>query len=135
MEEEESKEKKRVLPQWMTDAKSDSNRARDLKRKKVISPRKQPVYCMNEMELVACALEIINQGKRFVDTEEVGLDEQSDDLPAGTPAGTSSTYIPPPTNKENPRSPIKGFRKPTAGVRSDDDDDDPLKFVREIFFS
>ncbi|XP_040201597.1 cell cycle regulator of non-homologous end joining isoform X2 [Rana temporaria] len=63
MDDDGSKAKKRVLPQWMTEDKVDTKKPfpTNVKRKKYRSPRKSTVYCMNEKELVDYALEIINK--------------------------------------------------------------------------
>ncbi|XP_075458673.1 cell cycle regulator of non-homologous end joining [Ascaphus truei] len=66
MEGAESGAKKRILPQWMTEEKAITAKlqAKELKRKKDTSPRTRTVYCMNEMELVEYALEVLNEDSR-----------------------------------------------------------------------
>ncbi|KAJ1166473.1 hypothetical protein NDU88_006873 [Pleurodeles waltl] len=66
MELPESKAKKRMLPTWMNETKTDGKecRSKRVKKKKkplLRSPKKQVVYCMNEAELVEVALEVLNR--------------------------------------------------------------------------
>ncbi|XP_075066529.1 cell cycle regulator of non-homologous end joining [Mixophyes fleayi] len=137
----ESMVTKRVLPQWMTDDKADTKKlcTRDVKRRKEVSPRKRIVYCMNEKELVECALEILTEDKRQRDSEkktaaiiqgdEPGADKEREEEPQIPPEGTSSFLkIIPPLSKD------LGPSTTESGTHSDQDDD-PIKYVREIFFS
>ncbi|XP_069619272.1 cell cycle regulator of non-homologous end joining [Ranitomeya imitator] len=119
--------KRRLLPSWMTDdnsapKKPHSAEPRRRKTQVSVSSRKRTVYCMNERELVECALEVLSQSK--VQREE----EKSKNEAASPSAGREET---PPTaaGSEKPRT------KPPSCNDSDDPDDDPLKYVREIFFS
>ncbi|XP_056425913.1 cell cycle regulator of non-homologous end joining [Hyla sarda] len=122
--------KKRVLPSWMTDENSGSKKPRpaEVRRKKKtqVAPRKRTLYCMNEKELMEFALEILNQNKDKSDTEEKHNEipedkEDTEEKPPISPASEELRTVPPlPDVSEDPK---------------EDSDDDPLKYVREIFFS
>ncbi|KAM8974603.1 cell cycle regulator of non-homologous end joining [Pelodytes ibericus] len=134
MDEAESRLKKRVLPQWMTQETINRTAERGVKRTKVISPRKRTVHCMNERELVDYARKIISKSKIHLESEDEGVmqihQEEKSEEPVTKPlhAVCRSRQTPPP--------PAKGFQTTaaTSGAPSDSEDD-PLKFVREIFFS
>ncbi|XP_018423386.1 PREDICTED: modulator of retrovirus infection homolog [Nanorana parkeri] len=140
MEGDESKAKKRVLPQWMTEDKADAKKPfmREVKRKKGGSPRKCTVYCMNEKELVDCALEILSKSIKEQDHEvesEAAVEDyrgesckDRDEEPQTAPEASRSP--------KRTSSPPKDLASNTAGAESlSDEEDDPLKYVREIFFS
>ncbi|XP_069822912.1 cell cycle regulator of non-homologous end joining isoform X2 [Dendropsophus ebraccatus] len=130
MDDAETKGKKRVLPSWMTDDNSGRKKPRPTeprKKKTQVSPRRRTVYCMNEKELVECALEVLDQNKiqRDIETkaepaeykEDPSPDTDSEEKPPISPVAEKPRTIPPPPEV------------------SEDSDDDPLKYVREIFFS
>ncbi|XP_075715918.1 cell cycle regulator of non-homologous end joining [Rhinoderma darwinii] len=124
----ESRVKKRILPTWMTDDNSGPKkpRATETRKKTHVSSRKRTVYCMNEKELVECALEILSPGKAQRDLEERTKAEEelcpdTDKNPLIPPYPEKPKTIPPLSNNSD-----DGMRDP---------DDDPLKYVREIFFS
>ncbi|XP_072001248.1 cell cycle regulator of non-homologous end joining [Engystomops pustulosus] len=125
MEDAEPTVRRRVLPSWMTHDKKDPkkpNTGETRRRRKwtEISSRKRTVYCMNEKELMECALEILSQSKVQRDSEEETKPQLQEDKEDPSPEPPIS-----PQSKKPPATP------PT----SDDPDNDPLKFVREIFFS
>ncbi|KAM5172337.1 cell cycle regulator of non-homologous end joining isoform 1-T2 [Mantella aurantiaca] len=140
MEDDKSKVKKRVLPQWMREDKADTKKLfkKEVKRKKDRSPRKCTVYCMNEKELVDYALEILSKSKKERDNEtetEAAIEGdkmkicegRSEEPQTSTKASHSSKLT---------SSPPKDLTNSTALNESQsDDEDDPLKYVREIFFS
>nr|XP_033806909.1 cell cycle regulator of non-homologous end joining isoform X3 [Geotrypetes seraphini] len=112
--------KRRVLPRWMTES-EDRSRAQAAKPKKRRKAEAQPknkcssrtvtVYCMNEAELVGMALSVLN----------------SREEPAKSPMVSSKvTEV---SLKETACS------SPRDGSGSQDEEEDPLKFVREIFFN
>ncbi|OCT88092.1 cell cycle regulator of non-homologous end joining [Xenopus laevis] len=135
MENVESKVKKRVLPQWMTDGNGSTktSSSSNVKRKKESSsPKRLTVYCMNEKELVECALEILNEEKRrdVSDMEaiaEASEDHQSEESQPTSPANeTGSPEVIPSTSKAAETSPAEA---------ETDSDNDALRLVREIFFT
>ncbi|XP_077122903.1 cell cycle regulator of non-homologous end joining [Ranitomeya variabilis] len=120
--------KRRLLPSWMTadnSAPKKPHSAEPRKRKKEVSvsSRKRTVYCMNERELVECALEVLSQSKVQREDEEKSKKE------AASPAAGREETPPTAAGSEKPRT------KPPSCNDSDDPDNDPLKYVREIFFS
>ncbi|XP_073423604.1 cell cycle regulator of non-homologous end joining [Dendrobates tinctorius] len=124
--------KRRLLPSWMTDDNSAPRKPRSAepRRRKTqvsVSSRKRTVYCMNEKELVECALEVLSQSKGQREDEEkskAGADEE-----AASPAAGHEEPPPTAARSERPQT------KPPSCHDSDDPDNDPLKYVREIFFS
>ncbi|KAM4746991.1 cell cycle regulator of non-homologous end joining isoform 2-T2 [Rhinophrynus dorsalis] len=137
MEGEEPKVKRRVLPQWMREENANRNKthsAVNLKRKKEFSPRKRTVYCMNEKELVEYALEVLNKDNRQMGNDVEISPETSTDVEAKAEARTSPAR--PACVPEITPSPSKALQNnaDVLGTHSDSDED-PLKFVREIFFS
>ncbi|XP_040201596.1 cell cycle regulator of non-homologous end joining isoform X1 [Rana temporaria] len=137
MDDDGSKAKKRVLPQWMTEDKVDTKKPfpTNVKRKKYRSPRKSTVYCMNEKELVDYALEIINKSKKEGGSEaetatqedKVESCKDGDENPQTPSEGTRSPKLTP--------SPPKKLSNTNLPETLSDEEDDPLKYVREIFFS
>ncbi|XP_069084045.1 cell cycle regulator of non-homologous end joining [Pleurodeles waltl] len=145
MELPESKAKKRMLPTWMNETKTDGKecRSKRVKKKKkplLRSPKKQVVYCMNEAELVEVALEVLNRSYKKEDTVENMLKVESDSDSPSVPAELQESSR---TTKDTTHRPIEN--SPSSPLESDlqdfgsrdplDEDDDPLKFVREIFFN
>ncbi|XP_073477885.1 cell cycle regulator of non-homologous end joining [Aquarana catesbeiana] len=138
MDGDESKAKKRVLPQWMTEDKVDTKKpfSRNVKRKKYRSPRKSTVYCMNEKELVDYALEIINKSKKeqggdaetVIERDEAESCKNRDEKPQTSSEGTQSPKL-------TPSPPKKLSNTTNLPETLSDEEDDPLKYVREIFFS
>ncbi|XP_077325308.1 cell cycle regulator of non-homologous end joining isoform X3 [Lithobates pipiens] len=137
MDGDESKAKKRVLPQWMTEDKVDTKEpfSRNVKRKKYRSPRKSTVYCMNEKELVDYALEIINKSKKeqgseaetAIEGDEAESCKDRDEKPQTPSEGAHSPKLAPSSPKK-----LSNTNLPET---LSDEEDDPLKYVREIFFS
>ncbi|XP_044133834.1 cell cycle regulator of non-homologous end joining-like [Bufo gargarizans] len=133
MDDTESKIKKRVLPSWMIDDNSHPKKRCTTEakgRKKTQgSSRNRTVYCMNEKELVECALEILNQGKVHRDIEEKNESELQEDK--------EDSSLDTDIDKKPVISPASD-KPQTIPLSSDelkhDSDDDPLKYVREIFF-
>ncbi|KAM4036926.1 cell cycle regulator of non-homologous end joining [Anomaloglossus baeobatrachus] len=126
--------KRRVLPAWMTDDHSAAKKphtAEPWRRKTPVvsgSSRKKTVYCMNEKELVECALEVLSRGKEERKDKEK---TKAEDYKEAAPSPDTGSEKKPPTSpgSERPRTP------PPSCNDSHDPDNDPLKYVREIFFS
>lgn len=144
MEMSESKAKKRMLPPWMSEAKADGkeDQSKRVKKKKPLirSPKKQVVYCMNEAELVEAALEVLSRNYKKEDTVEDMLKVESDpespsrptELQASSRTNKDTTHLP---IENSPSSPLEPDLQNSGSRDPLDEDDDPLKFVREIFFN
>ncbi|XP_053574949.1 cell cycle regulator of non-homologous end joining [Bombina bombina] len=135
MEGAESNTKKRVLPLWMTEDKAKNLRSPPKKpKKKEIFPRKRTVYCMSEMELVEYALQILHEsrGQKRNDVTiipETSEESESEMEPNTLPSKATCSHV-------ISTSPSKDLENNQLAPQTNyDSDDDPLKFVREIFFS
>ncbi|XP_074867241.1 cell cycle regulator of non-homologous end joining [Carettochelys insculpta] len=146
METAVQKAKKRVLPPWMAAGEVEPTknvsavRPKRAKKTAVASPsRHVTVYCMNEAELVDVALGVLAERcvvrgtKGSVPAQPEGEQEGQQMLTEspGSPARCIRTGT--------PRLDSKPLAQPAAlgcASRSDtEDEDDALKYVREIFFS
>ncbi|KAE8613335.1 hypothetical protein XENTR_v10007672 [Xenopus tropicalis] len=133
METVESKGKKRVLPEWMKEENVGTNisSTKNLKRKKEnSSPKRLTVYCMNERELVACALEILSEEKRRNASDMAAITEASEDQQSGESQATS-----PANQTSSPEVVPSTSKAPTVPETDSDSDDDALRLIREIFFT
>ncbi|XP_029453102.1 cell cycle regulator of non-homologous end joining [Rhinatrema bivittatum] len=126
------KAKSRVLPQWMTSERKEASTAQAAKPRKAgeqpekCTLRKVTVYCMNEAELVGEALCVLNRSLGCSDNDTLWKEERAE--PPQCPAVGSEV-----TDVSSPRKPT--CSSPRDGSGSQDEDNDPLKFVREIFFN
>ncbi|XP_015276799.1 PREDICTED: modulator of retrovirus infection homolog [Gekko japonicus] len=134
--------KKRVLPAWMTQSTAEPARKWAevrRKRRKKVWPRTETVYCMNEAELVDAALCIL-AGK--CKGREVGVTSSEDEAQAPQqvlpdPPWTSVSG----SDGAGAQSPGTGSKTPNKleasayNEKTKSDDDDALKYVREIFFT
>lgn len=151
-----SENKKRVLPSWMT-APVDERRvlpARTPKRKRTAAeqvgaaartPATKTVYCMNEAEMVDVALEILIEGRKqekpsLVATDKLQLSPPCSASPHPSSPGSSSE-----DEGSGNSSPALGL-SPSQGPEAansacsrspeeEKEEEDVLKYVREIFFS
>lgn len=156
METLESENKKRVLPSWMT-APVDERRllpARTPKRKRTAAvqvgaaaraPATKTVYCMNEAEMVDVALEILIEGRKQEKLTLVAADK----LQLSPPCSASPHPSSPGSSSEEEGSGNSSAAlglSPSQGPESADsacsrspeeekEEEDVLKYVREIFFS
>ncbi|XP_063301364.1 cell cycle regulator of non-homologous end joining isoform X2 [Pelobates fuscus] len=97
------------------------------------SSRKRTVYCLNEMELVDYAVEIINKSKMQLGKEERNTKMIPEDVEI---ADTPPSPVLVSQSPKLPVSPATNCETTTMASRThSENDDDPLKFVREIFFS
>ncbi|CAH6778423.1 Cyren [Phodopus roborovskii] len=152
METLNSENKKRVLPSWMT-APVDERRESSMKspRRKTTAavqagvatraPVMRTVYCMNEAEMVEVALEVLIEGRKqeaptLVATDKLRLSPPYSASPS--PPGSSSGE-----EGSGNCSPALGL-SPSQGPEATDspcsrspkeEEEDALKYVREIFFS
>lgn len=152
-----SENKKRVLPSWMT-APEDERRvlpARTPKRKRTAAvqvgaaaraPATKTVYCMNEAEMVDVALEILIEGRKQEKPTLVAADK----LQLSPPCSAASPHPSSPGSSSEDEgsgnsSPALGL-SPSQGPEAADspcsrspeeekEEEDVLKYVREIFFS
>ncbi|KAG8438701.1 hypothetical protein GDO86_005043 [Hymenochirus boettgeri] len=130
--------KKRVLPPWMTDSTASlkTSPPKKYKKKKVNSSgssKTRTVYCMNEAELVECALEFLKGENRLNAMDMELVDERSEDQESEEEQQTSpitefSSPESKPSSSKEPKNSPKGWES------HPDSDEDPLKLVREIFF-
>ncbi|CAO2603154.1 Cell cycle regulator of non-homologous end joining [Lemmus lemmus] len=151
-----SENKKRVLPSWMT-APVDERRelsAKTPKRKRraavqdgaaIRAPATKTVYCMNEAELVDVALGILIEGRKQEKPSLVAADKLQLSPPYSASPHTSSPGNSSEEEGSGSSSPALDL-SPSQGPEAADspcssspkeekEEEDMLKYVREIFFS
>ncbi|XP_069484882.1 cell cycle regulator of non-homologous end joining [Ambystoma mexicanum] len=135
----DSKAKKRMLPVWMIGAGTDGkeDHAKKVKRRKkqaIESPMKQTVYCMNEEELVEAALEVLSRSYKQNNADENNVKVKGDQ---GSPSASleASLMSEDITVGDSPSSLLHTFLPRSGSQDPLEEDDDPLKYVREIFFN
>ncbi|NP_001233721.1 cell cycle regulator of non-homologous end joining [Cricetulus griseus] len=154
METLKSENKKRVLPSWMT-APVDEKRELSVKtpkRKKIAAgqvglatraPVMKTVYCMNEAEMVDVALGILIEGRKQEEPTLVAPDKPQPSPPYSASPHTSSPGSSSEKEDSGNRWPALGL-SPSHGPEAADspcsrspeeEEEDALKYVREIFFS
>lgn len=160
METLKSDNKKRVLPSWMTAPGNERKvvSVKTAKRKQTAAirvgaatraPAKETVYCMNEAEMVDVALGILIEGRKqekpweqpsLVAPDKLQLSPPCSESPHTSSPGSSSEEED--SRTDSPAlglSPAQGpeasnslcSRSPEEGKEEEDE----LKYVREIFFS
>lgn len=134
--------KKRTLPPWMTTRGSEPAAVTNLKakrRKKTALERPETVYCMNEAELVDMALCILAEDCTDKEAEftapEVPKPQPVPTEPQQSTASSSKANISTIGSKLPNNLESSGCSEKIQSDREDNEDDDALKYVREIFFS
>ncbi|KAM7325580.1 cell cycle regulator of non-homologous end joining [Alexandromys fortis] len=151
-----SENKKRVLPSWMT-APEDERRelsAKTPKRKRraavqegvaTRAPATKTVYCMNEAEMVDVALGILIEGQKqetasLVTTDKLQLSPPYSASPHTSSPGSSSEEEG--SGSSSPALDLSPSQGPEAtdspcssSPKDEKEEEDVLKYVREIFFS
>ncbi|XP_004677119.1 PREDICTED: modulator of retrovirus infection homolog [Condylura cristata] len=160
MEALQSSTKKRVLPSWMTAQKSTGWATAPKKRRTIAAaaeagtrlPAVKTVYCMSEAELVDVALGILiedrKQDKLLEQPFLAGADSPersptSSGSPSASPSAPSSASSGSSEDEDSEEdalppglSPSEGSGQSVAASSSSPrEDEDVLKYVREIFFS
>ncbi|XP_066490384.1 cell cycle regulator of non-homologous end joining [Tiliqua scincoides] len=136
--------KKRILPPWMTKRVNEPAGLTNLgakRRKKAAFVRTETIYCMNEAELVDMALCILAED---CTGKEADFIAPEDEVPKAQPGPTEPQHSAASSSKANITTigsnlPNKleslGCSEKIKSDKEDDEDDDALKYVREIFFS
>ncbi|XP_067415804.1 cell cycle regulator of non-homologous end joining isoform X2 [Emydura macquarii macquarii] len=138
-----SEAKKRILPPWMAarvvEPRKTMSAVRPKRRKKTPVARTVTVYCMNEAELVDVALGVLAEDCKYKETEENVPSENEEEQecqqrrpePPWSPASGDGASTPGPGPVPRAEPDALG----SADRTDSEDEDDALKYVREIFFS
>ncbi|XP_041531275.1 cell cycle regulator of non-homologous end joining [Microtus oregoni] len=151
-----SENKKRILPSWMT-APEDERRelsAKTPKRKRraavqegvaTRAPATKTVYCMNEAEMVDVALGILIEGRKqetasLVTTDKLQLSPPYSASPHTSSPGSSSEEegsgsSSPALDPSPSQAPEAADSPCSSSPKEEKEEEDVLKYVREIFFS
>lgn len=163
METLKSENKKRVLPSWMTAPVNEKKvvSVKTAKRKQraagrvgaaTRAPATETVYCMNEAEMVDVALGILVEGRKQERPWERPSLEATDKLQLSPPCSSSPHTSSPESSQSNHgeedsrnNSPALGLSPPQGpevavspcgrSPEGEEEEEDALKYVREIFFS
>ncbi|XP_058047784.1 cell cycle regulator of non-homologous end joining [Ahaetulla prasina] len=130
--------KKRILPAWMTKNVTEPEewaKMKSKRRKKTALTRTETVYCMNEAELVDMALCILAENCKAIEdlSSEDKIQERQQELIDDHLPGTAVNIA-----KDPPVPPTPPDQSASLSSNEEtklEEDDDALKYVREIFFT
>nr|XP_056703489.1 cell cycle regulator of non-homologous end joining [Euleptes europaea] len=135
--------KKRILPAWMTERMTEPAQkwaeVRRKRRKKVWA-RTETIYCMNEAELVDAALCVLAEKCKGKEVEITSSeDEAQEPRQVMADPQRTSVSVSDGTGAQSHGTEFKTPNKLLASACNEktksDEDDDALKYVREIFFT
>ncbi|XP_007423256.1 cell cycle regulator of non-homologous end joining [Python bivittatus] len=132
--------KRRILPAWMSKKTVEPAQwaeMRSKRRKRTALARTETVYCMNEAELVDTALCILAEnckatGGDVISSEDEGQELQQE-LTDGHHSRSATNIAKDPPVRSTPPDELASL---SCGEETKlEEDDDALKYVREIFFT
>uniref|UniRef100_A0A0B8RR34 Modulator of retrovirus infection-like n=1 Tax=Philothamnus irregularis TaxID=1899461 RepID=A0A0B8RR34_9SAUR len=132
--------KKRILPAWMTKNIAEPEewaKMRSKRKKKTALARTETVYCMNEAELVDMALCILAENCKTIESdaissEDKGQEHQQELIDGHLPRTAVNIAKDPPVPSTPPDQSASLISSEETKL---EEDDDALKYVREIFFT
>ncbi|XP_063164712.1 cell cycle regulator of non-homologous end joining [Candoia aspera] len=125
--------KKRILPAWMTRKTVEPAQwaeMRPKRRKSTALARTETVYCMNEAELVDMALCILAENCKATEGDLISSESEVQELQQELTICTNIAKDPP-VRSTSPDQSASSCSEETKR----EEDDDALKYVREIFFT
>ncbi|XP_026550214.1 cell cycle regulator of non-homologous end joining isoform X2 [Notechis scutatus] len=124
--------KKRILPAWMSKKAAEPEewaKMRSKRRKKTALARTETMYCMNEAELVDMALCILAENCKAIEGDVISQEHQQE-LREGHHPRTAVNIAKDPPVPSTPPAALSSNEETKL-----EEDDDALKYVREIFFT
>ncbi|XP_015669922.1 cell cycle regulator of non-homologous end joining [Protobothrops mucrosquamatus] len=132
--------KKRILPAWMTKKiaePAEKAKMKSKRRKRTDLARTETVYCMNEAELVDMALCILAENCKAIEGDVISsedeVQEHQQELTDGHHPRTAANIAKDPPVPSTP--PAQSASLSSNEETKLEEEDDALKYVREIFFT